>query len=350
MQVLPILNEIGLAPRKEDILYIGWEQNQIDDPNQDIKTLRKITSVKNYQIEVFTGQAILPHYLARMTHSKINAPPSNVTAMAENKVFFQTIKADSIPKAVIITEFEQVNSFFNQLSDQYIVKTATNTSGLSAFFLAQENAEEVLQETFQLLKEGKSTIFQKYYPHTLSPSVNLEINANGKIIPLFISEQLLDKSSKGVPIHKGNLYPVYLPPKIKHYLVKQSIKIAQSVARIGYYGSIGVDWIINFQPNWYGKAVEVNPRITAPKLPFIAMKRLGAQSFYIKKISLPYRMTADEIRNKIDFWFWNPHKKEGVIFYDFDYGNGKIILAGFAFVRERTIELVHEAEKEFLTC
>jgi hypothetical protein len=345
IQVLPILNEIGLAPRKEDILYIGWEQNQIDDPNQDIKTLRKITFFKNYLIEVFTGQAILPHYIARVTHSKINASPPNVAEMAENKVFFQTLNADSIPKAVVINEFEQAEPFFKQLSDQYIVKTAKNTSGLSAFFLTPENAYEALKETFQLLNNGKFLILQKYYPHTLSPSVNLEINANGKIIPLFISEQLLGKSSKGVPIHEGNLYPVHLPLQIKHDLIKQSIKIAQSVSRIGYYGSIGVDWIINLNPDWYGKAVEVNSRITAPKLPFIAMKQLGAQSFYIKKISLSHSMTADEIRNKIDPLFWCPDKKEGVIFYDFNYLKGKLIIAGFGSIVERTIELVHEAEK-----
>ena len=345
MQVLPILNEIGLAPRKEDILYIGWEQNQIDDPNQDIKTLRKITAFKNYQIEVFTGQAILPHYIAGVTDSKINASPPKISEIAENKVFFQTLNADSIPKAVIINQFEQAEPFFQQLSDHYIAKTAKNTSGLSAAFIAPENADVALKETFQSLNEGKSLIFQKYYPHTLSPSVNMEINANGKIIPLFISEQLLGKTSKGVPIHEGNLYPLYLPPQIKHYLIKQSIKIAKLVSLIGYYGAIGVDWVINIKPNWYAKAVEVNPRITAPKLPFIAMKRLGAQCFYIKKINLSHQMTADEIRHKIDPVFWNPDKKEGVIFYDFNYLKGKMIVVGFASDREKTIDLVQEAEK-----
>jgi hypothetical protein len=68
------------------------------------------------------------------------------------------------------------------------------------------------------------------------------------------------------------------------------------------------------------------------------MKKLGAQSFYIKKVSLSHQMTADEIRHKIKPFFWNPSKKNGVMFYDFDYLNGKIILAGFSNDGERTIE------------
>ena len=190
-------------------------------------------------------------------------------------------------------------------------------------------------------------VLQKYYPHHLSPSVNLEITKNGQIIPLFISEQLLSKSSGGISVHEGNIYPVNLPLLLKKFLLKESIKIVKSISLLGYHGYIGVDWILSLsrESGWYGKAVEVNARITAPIYPFIAMNKLGAKSFCIKNSRLPKKMTADEVRNKIDPIFWHPETKEGVIFYNFNPLMGKMIIAGFSNQREKSIELVDETEK-----
>jgi predicted ATP-grasp superfamily ATP-dependent carboligase len=345
-QVLSILNEIGLGVRKEDVLFLEYGNEGVYDPNQDIKTLKKISGINIYTVNAFSGRAFLPNYISNVTNSSINYPHRRIVEIADDKVFFQTINSNYIPEGVVVENFETAEKVFSKLTEKSIIKTAKSASGLSLFLISPDDCFE-MNEAVNCLKEGNILVLQKYYPHHLSPSVNLEIKENGKIIPLFISEQLLSTSSKGISVHKGNIYPVNLPLMIKKFLLKESVKIVKSISLLGYYGYIGVDWILslNSKSGWYGKAVEVNARITAPIYPFLAIKKLGAKSFCIKNSCLPKKMTADEVRNKIDPIFWHPETKEGVIFYNFNLLTGKMIIAGFSNQREKSIELVDETEK-----
>lgn len=347
-QVLSILNEIGLGIRKEDVLFIEYGYEGIYDPNQDIKTLKKISGFNSYAVNAFSGRALLPHYISNVTHSSINSPHPRIVEIADNKVFFQTITSNYIAEGFVVNHFEEAEPFFRKLTEKSIIKTAKSASGVSAFFISPDDCSG-MNEAFNCLTEGNIFVLQRYYPHQLSPSVTLEISENGQIVPLFISEQLLSNSSSGIPVHEGNIYPVNLPVLIKDFLLKASIKIVKSICLLGYHGYIGVDWILSLsgESGWYGKAVEVNARITAPTYPFIAMKRLGAKSFCIKNSRLPKKITADEVRHKIDPIFWHPETKEGVFFYNFNPLTGKMIIAGFSNQREKTLELVDEVEKCF---
>jgi hypothetical protein len=347
-QVLSILNEIGLGVRKEDVLFIGYGYEGLYDPNQDIKTLTKISGFNSYTINAFSGRALLPHYISKLTHSSINSPHPRIVEMADNKVFFQTISSNYIPEGLVVNHFKTAEHVFRKLTEKSIIKTAKSASGLSAFLISPDECSG-MNKVLNCLTEGNIFVLQRYYPHQLSPSVTLEILENGQIVPLFISEQLLSNSSSGIPVHEGNIYPVNLPVLIKDFLLKASIKIVKPICLLGYHGYVGVDWVLSLsgESGWYGKAVEVNARITAPTYPFIVMKRLGAKSFCIKNSCLPKKITADEVRHKIDPIFWHPETKEGVIFYNFNPLTGKMIIAGFSNQREKTLELVDEVENFF---
>lgn len=347
IEVIPILNAIGLGPRLEDVIFIGFDKyNRVMDPDSAIKTLkRRRKSAGEDLIDVFTGMAYLPHYLSKRLAVDIMSAERALVRIFDGKDFFQSLNSHFAVPGKVLSSPNQANDFYSRLNgDLMIAKTTHSSAGESAYLLHPDGLgrKEVLSE----LESGKKFTVQKFLAHQESPSVNLFIAKSGTVFNFFISSQIIGRSSHGTESHEGNVFPVDYHPSIRRFLLSASLLIAKEYARFGYFGPLGVDWIIN-QTNknkWYAYAVEVNARTTAPRYVYQAMKKLGAKSFAFKSSHFTAGLAASDLRQKLDSVFWSKKKGYGVIFFNYN-AKGKVILAAFGHNRGQALELLTEAEK-----
>lgn len=341
---LPYLQEAGIGPKDNNILFIGYDakKNCLTDPDNALPVLT--SKYPNSIIEPFSGMGAFAHEIARKTKLRVNSPHPLLVRKVNGKDYFQNLGFDCIPFGKCIYNLDQAISFFKENKQTVVVKSIHSASGLSSTIVSGDGTG--VEDAINLVLEGKKIVIQKFFEHDVSPSVNLEINKDGKIEFLFTSSQILSISSNGTEIHEGNICFSGLSDDIEEYIIKQSIKICRRVVKTKYFGPIGVDWIVNYNNgDWKAWAVEINPRITAPRYPYEMNKKLGAKSFGFENMSFNPKYNARDIRNMLDNVYWNVSKKEGVLFYNFNGIDGKLIVCAFGKCQERVKELLKESKR-----
>lgn len=340
-QEIAVLNESGLGPDIRNLVY-GLV---LPDRGLFLPDGSWGSSGRNSEGRIFpfSGKATLPFLLARRLGMAVDSPGEEKTKRLDGKDFFQSLGEECIPEGEVLGGEREVLEFFARLNGgKWIVKTSHNASGMSTCLLTPDNPDKETVLTF--VAEGKLPVAQKYHRHHFSPSVNMEVAPNGEITDMFISGQILSVSEEGGAIHEGNIYPCELPAAIKHYLLKNSARIGRRYSEAGYFGPLGVDWIVDTSSNIPPKAVEVNARVTGPRYPFRVMKKLQANSFCLKNVEFPPGSSPFDLRQRLDPVWFHPGRKSGIIFFNFNQSMGKAALISLGRDLRESDELLREAE------
>lgn len=340
-QELAVLNEVGLGPDPKNIIHGNvTAEGGLVLPNG---VWREGKHRRPGRIFPFSGKTALPFVLAGKMDLAVMTPTEEKVKAVDGKDFFQSLNMECIPEGGVLRSERDILGFYAGLNGgKWITKTSQNASGMSTCLVTPEKRNKEVMLSF--VEQGKLPVLQRYYLHDLSPSVNMDVDAKGRVLNVFLTGQILSGSPAGGSIHEGNVYPYKLPPAVKKYLITNSIRLARQYARNGYFGPMGVDWIVDSTFETAPKAVEVNARVTAPRYPYRVMKKLGASSFYLRNAEFSPGLSPFSIRQLLDPVWFHPEKKQGVIFFNFNQSLGKMNLISLGKNFQESQEMIDEVE------
>lgn len=144
--------------------------------------------------------------------------------------------------------------------ERYLFKDPLWVSGYG-FWDNTENTFEELETNYG----GKELIVERFIQKESSPSVQFFISEDKSIgIIFWITDQILENGK----VYLWNKSPSqYVGTKIQDTLISQSKKIIEYIAKIGYNGFWGIDFIVDTSGAVY--ATEVNARFTWATYPAV---------------------------------------------------------------------------------
>jgi len=266
---LRLLNSLGFGPDPDHVIYT-------DDKG---RVLAGHMPVAKTPVAPFSGTTSLGRLFAARNGLPFRAPARSACIEANSKGLFQEI-ANLLRESGAVkspdgeaAHGEEREAVIGKLLTRYgqvIVKGTQSSSGLQQKIIRSG-------ESIDLLGLPETVVVQEWVEGKSSPSVNLEIGANGEVKYLFETEQILEGTH-----HVGNRLVTGTRHRNSSLIRRAAVTIGREYWRRGYYGPCGIDFLDDY-------AIEVNARVTAPWYPWQGSQNLCGRP-------LPFCMRSARIR------------------------------------------------------
>lgn len=340
---LPLLNHLGFGPRPEDIVYARPDGTIAAGDN----------NLEGAEVLPFSGTTQRARLFAEKNGCAFDAPDRDTCLAANSKATFQEILALSGfdepvlgPDGFVTTRDDAergVKNFFAETAcEKVVIKGVHSASGLQQKVVARG-------EPVSVADLPQDLVVQEFVEHDYSASVLVRTDLVFSSTVLAASAQILDGNH-----HIGNLYP--LPQndgRLLESLGAIGRLLGDEIADLGYWGFLGVDFLVKVRENGVHEALanEVNARIPAPWYPWNASRRrLGRPlPFRMKSLKLRPGATIDDIERVMAGLLFNPHRQQGFVPFcfvpehDFVYG---VTFAPSPFLLDAEIKVVDDRLKE----
>jgi hypothetical protein len=319
---------------KPDYSYVHWLNsvglgtlNMVVLPGKITESL-PVRVMKDHawkEVNLLLGDAkenalLFPYYgnesekkIAEYLGLKMYADPSSVKRFASKINFKETCNRLDIPVVdyLVYHTKERTKKLITCVEEQLkksakvLLRTEYGATG-SGIYVLDSADEEQLKKIHQNHK-GERFLIESFLTVTSSPSSVWFIDPQKKIKHFRTSDQILEKNI----VHKGNQFPIEgNEDEVENY----SFVLAQELAREGYKGPFGLDFIYTSEGLF---ATECNPRMTGSIYPWAIVSILEKHGLVpaacSEQIHVKKGLTFAEIQNRLGKWLYDGKSSVGVV-------------------------------------
>ncbi|MGE4444042.1 MAG: ATP-grasp domain-containing protein [Candidatus Altimarinota bacterium] len=246
------VNVMLIENKKEITLAKNISQNEIFRQEIKAKKFKKIVPFfVNEDMDELSQILEIPLSVSKEVFTKAN----------DKLLLKKFLQVSNLPtiEGVFTSDREVLQEYFSK-KERFLFKDPLGVSGYGFW----DNSENSLEELLENYGE-KELIIEKFIQKESSPSVQFFISEDKKSGIIFgITDQILENGK----VYLGNKSPsIYVGNSIGEKLVAQSEKIIEYIAKIGYTGFGGIDFIVDINGEIY--ATEVNARFTGATYPAV---------------------------------------------------------------------------------
>lgn len=133
---------------------------------------------------------------------------------------------------------EIINSYLSTYKT-VIIRGTLGEAGMSLYKTEGNNISNLYR---QIANSGeKVVIIEPFLNAVSSPNDQWVIERDGKITHLGMRDQLCEQGM----VHTGTLFGEKTSPDVLNYIAETSMKIVNNMAELGYWGVVGIDYIVS---------------------------------------------------------------------------------------------------------
>jgi predicted ATP-grasp superfamily ATP-dependent carboligase len=277
----------------------------------------------------------------------------NITEWANDKIAYrrQLYRLDlSVITGFEVASFKEAEKAFCDLKrkgfKKALLKKPRSVAGFGIFTV--ESRKHLKSRLLENFIDGDSILIEGLVPRVVfSPNVQFWIDKN-KIELIASTDQLFAKNSY---THDGNSFPSLLEkhPEIKEKIYGMCKKICFRFQEQGYYGVVGIDFIITAEGKIY--STEANARFNASTFSAMMVKKLfGDQKVFWKSFVLRTNpMSFEDIYESNKNVFISNKREYGIFPLSIDCLNtlGEAEFLAIDKSKERIDQLINNFNKQF---
>ncbi|MEW5768183.1 MAG: ATP-grasp domain-containing protein [bacterium] len=231
----------------------------------------------------------------------ILAVSPQISRALENKLkFIEMAKRAEVDypasKIIWVTEHLSYQDLRSQFGDPFVVQIGKGFGGRGTFFVRDESEFHSIRQELS----GKKVKISEYL-EGITLTLNACLTSRGAVVSQpFLQVSGVPECTRHPGASCGNAWGIDLPDQIISRILDTAFKIANSIARAGYRGIFGLDFILHPSSKVY--LVEINPRFTnsipiftklqlmAAEIPLLALHILEFLKLLPAKGELPQRV------------------------------------------------------------
>lgn len=188
---------------------------------------------------------------------KIIGPHPELATFLDSKVnhreFLSKI-GEHVPEDRIYDNFVELKKGFlgGDISSSFVYAEYSSGGFESGPIRSARDLEE-LERRIRKCSLRKRFVAARIIDMVQSPNTTGIVLGKDRVLVLSVSDQLLDQCK-----YLGNIYPSVLPEELQAELIVSTRNIGLELAKLGYRGMYGCDYVLDRDQNWY--VVDLNPR------------------------------------------------------------------------------------------
>lgn len=331
--------ELGLAKiKKENIFYVPeyLKYTSLTEAILNDKSLLEKIKQKNIDLIIPYIESYNSHILAEKVNAKIlrKAPFVDwINNKSNYREVIKKLKFLTIPGFTVNNFIDAKKAFISLKKhgfNKIVLKKERSVAGFGVFIISTEKElDKILNDNFS---DQKSFLLEGFIENIeCTSNVQYWIESD-KIIPIVISDQILDKDKVS---YNGSIFPSSLNNKL-HLLdeiKKLSLDLCEYLQNKECYGFVGIDYIITNDNKIY--STEVNARFNASTFNALLVEKISGSSnnIFWKSFNIDNCfLSFENLFNKLSDYFITKKRIFGIFPMNIDLlkdlGEGQFMIIG----------------------